>query len=202
MGAVLSRDELARIVALRQAAGERAAFTNGIFDLLHLGHVQYLRRALALGNFLVVGVNGDDSTRRLKGPRRPLVPEAERAELIAALACVDYVTIFRETRASNLLTALRPAVYVKGGDYAGSAQADDVLLTPEEVRRLVTDAAEDLQPELAGLAQRLPETSTVAAYGGALALLSYLPEHSTSALIERIVSRYAPATDAPRPAGD
>jgi D-beta-D-heptose 7-phosphate kinase/D-beta-D-heptose 1-phosphate adenosyltransferase len=202
MGCVLAREELVRIVAERQAAGQRAVFTNGIFDLLHLGHVRYLRRARALGDLMVVGLNSDDSTHRLKGPRRPLVPEADRAEVLAALACVDYVTIFGETRASDLLAALRPAIYVKGGDYAGAtpeAQAGDVLLAPEEVRRLVAGKTGEM-PGLAGLAQRLPETSAVAAYGGALALLSYLPAHSTSALIERIVSRYAPATDEPRQA--
>jgi D-beta-D-heptose 7-phosphate kinase/D-beta-D-heptose 1-phosphate adenosyltransferase len=198
MGAVLPRTELAEIVALRQAAGERAVLTNGIFDLLHLGHAQYLRRARFLGDFLVLGLNSDESTRRLKGPRRPLVPEGERAELVAALACVDYVTIFAETTADDLLIALKPAVYAKGGDYAGEGTgAGDVLVGPTELRSLLagklTGKLTGEGPQsamLAGLVERLPETATVAACGCALALLAYLPGHSTTALIERIVARY------------
>lgn len=205
--AVLPRDELVRIVAERQTAGERAVFTNGVFDLLHLGHVTYLRQARALGDFLIVGVNSDASTRRLKGPKRPLVPEYERASLLAALACVDYVTIFDEPTAEATVAALRPAVYVKGGDYASTGNAREghdvasVLLPPDELRRILEgDAA--ARPTLTGLPIRLPEARTVAAYGGTLALIRYVPEHSTTELIERIVERYAePETGAPRGAG-
>ena len=200
-GKVVMSEWLAPVVAARAAAGERAVFTNGVFDLLHLGHVRYLQRARALGDLLVVGLNSDASTRALKGPRRPLVAEAERAEVLAALACVDYVTIFHEPTAERLVQRLRPAVYAKGGDYASpdpTTRSGDVLLAPEELRALVAGGAPGA---LAGLAERLPEARVVATYGGSLALLSYLPEHSTTALIERIVSRYADV-QAPNFTGD
>lgn len=105
-------------LAPRRAAGERVVFTNGCFDLLHRGHVRYLAAAAELGDILVVGLNSDASVRQLKGPDRPLVPQEERAEVLAALACVDYVTIFDAPTATSLVQALRPDVYVKGGDYA------------------------------------------------------------------------------------
>lgn len=101
-----------------RAAGERVVFTNGVFDLLHRGHVEYLEEARALGDRLVVGVNADASVRRLKGPSRPIVPEGERAELIAALACVDLAVIFADDTPARLIEAVRPQVLVKGGDWA------------------------------------------------------------------------------------
>src|SRR5450631_578105 len=92
----MPRELLAEEVHARQYAGERCVFTNGCFDLLHLGHVRYLQEARALGDFLVLGLNSDESTRQLKGPSRPLVPEDDRAEILAALQCIDYVTVFPE----------------------------------------------------------------------------------------------------------
>ena len=211
MGIVIGQAELATTVERRQGAGERVVFTNGVFDLLHLGHTQYLQRARALGDALIVGVNSDASTRALKGPRRPLVSEADRAATLAALAAVDYVTIFDDPTAGPLVAALRPAVYVKGADYATSGeQAHDHLIAPATLRRIVGLVGDSGAPDApanapaqgepdptealawAGLAERLPEARTVAEYGGALALLAYLPGHSTTALIERIVQRYAP----------
>ncbi len=194
---IVPREPLAAIIAEEQAAGARCVFTNGVYDLLHVGHVQLLWRARALGDLLIVGLNSDASTRRLKGPTRPLVPQTERAETLAALAMVDFVTIFDEDTASETLLALRPAVYVKGGDYATtdpSARVRDYLVGPEDLRRLVAgQAPEDASlAALGGLVERLPEASVVASYGGSLALLAYLPGHSTTALIERIVSRYTP----------
>ena len=97
--------------------GRRLVFTNGCFDLLHVGHVRYLQAARARGDALAVGLNADGSVRALKGPGRPLNPAEERAEVLAALACVDFVTIFDEPRATRLLSQVRPHVYVKGGDY-------------------------------------------------------------------------------------
>jgi D-glycero-beta-D-manno-heptose 1-phosphate adenylyltransferase len=182
---------LAPIVAARQDAGERAVFTNGCFDLLHLGHVAYLRAARDLGDFLIVALNSDASTRRIKGPLRPLVAESERAEILAALSCVDYVTIFDDNTAERAVAALRPAVYVKGGDYAGGEHAQaGVTLVPDELRHLLAGDA-TAHPALAGLERRLPEARVVATYGGSVALLPYLPGYSTTELIERIVSRYA-----------
>jgi rfaE bifunctional protein nucleotidyltransferase chain/domain len=106
-----------QMITLR-AGGGRLVLTNGCFDLLHVGHVRYLQAARGLGDFLVVGLNSDASTRALKGPERPLVPEAERAEVLVALACVDAVVVFDEPTAETLVAALRPEIYVKGSDYA------------------------------------------------------------------------------------
>jgi D-beta-D-heptose 7-phosphate kinase/D-beta-D-heptose 1-phosphate adenosyltransferase len=106
-----------RSVRAAQAAGKRVAFTNGCFDLLHRGHTRYLEQARALGDLLVVGVNSDASVRALKGAGRPVVPEEERAEVLAGLACVDLVVIFRELDPARLIRAIRPAVLVKGGDW-------------------------------------------------------------------------------------
>ncbi len=105
---------------LRSQAG-RVVLTNGVFDLLHVGHLDYLEKARALGDALFVGVNGDDSARQLKGRGQPFVPALERARLLAALRCVDAAVIFEELTADNLLKALRPDVYVKGGDYSHKA---------------------------------------------------------------------------------
>lgn len=114
---IASRAELAATVRRLQRAGRKVVFTNGCFDLLHVGHVRYLQRARGLGDALVVGVNSDASVRRLKGPGRPLTPARERAEILAALACVDYVTIFGEATPLALIRALGPDVLVKGGDW-------------------------------------------------------------------------------------
>lgn len=123
---VLDAGELeARVAALREA-GRRVVLTNGAFDLLHVGHVRALEDARGRGDVLVVALNGDASVRRYKGPGRPLVPEAERAELMAALACVDLVTVFHEDTADRLLSRLRPDVYAKGRDYgAGSLPEEE-----------------------------------------------------------------------------
>jgi rfaE bifunctional protein nucleotidyltransferase chain/domain len=100
-----------------RAAGKKIVATNGCFDLLHVGHVRYLQAARAFGDVLAVGVNGDRSVRELKGSGRPLRSENDRAEILAALQCVDLVTVFPEVQATQFLAAVRPAVYVKGGDY-------------------------------------------------------------------------------------
>jgi rfaE bifunctional protein nucleotidyltransferase chain/domain len=97
--------------------GRKLVFTNGCFDLLHVGHVRYLQAARALGDALLVAINGDESVRALKGEGRPLNRAEDRAELLAALQCVDHVVIFPEVRATQLLAIVRPAIYVKGGDY-------------------------------------------------------------------------------------
>jgi D-glycero-beta-D-manno-heptose 1-phosphate adenylyltransferase len=158
---ILSHEELAIEVAHRQQIGECGVFTNGCFDLLHLGHVRYLEQARRLGDFLVMGLNSDESVHKLKGLGRPLVPEQERAEILAALTCIDYVTIFDEPTAGPLIDLLRPAIYVKGGDYAG-------------VQGGMPDTT------------RLPEAKHILAYGGIIRLIPYLPYHSTTELIEKI----------------
>ena len=159
---------LAELLALRagwRVQGLGVVLTNGVFDLAHAGHVGYLAQARALGDLLIVALNSDASTRAIKGPLRPIVPEADRAALLLALRSVDYVTIFEEPTAEAVVAALRPDVYVKGGDYAGLEQAPDLA--------------------------RLPEGRIVAAYGGQVVLLPYAEGRSTSALIARIVERYS-----------
>ncbi len=109
-----------QLAALRDefaAAGKKLVFTNGCFDLLHVGHVRYLQAARALGDALLVAVNGDASVRALKGPTRPINSEDDRAEVLAALACVDFVTLFHTERVTDLVRVIRPQVYAKGGDY-------------------------------------------------------------------------------------
>ncbi|GIX06849.1 MAG: glycerol-3-phosphate cytidylyltransferase [Candidatus Poribacteria bacterium] len=114
---ILSREQLAQVVQEAKRAGKVVVTTNGCFDILHVGHLRYLEEAKKLGDLLIVGVNSDASVRRLKGPTRPVIPDVERAELIAALKCVDYVTIFDEDTPCELLEVLKPDVHVKGGDY-------------------------------------------------------------------------------------
>ncbi len=164
MGRVASLPELAEWVAVQRRAGKQIVLTNGCFDLLHVGHVRALQAARALGDILVVGVNCDESVRRLKGPARPFVPEAERAELLAGLSAVDCVAIFPEPTAERLAAIVRPDVYVKGADY-GRAGAGD------------PDAVDEA---------RLPEAKVVRSYGGRVVLLPLTPERSTSGLVGRI----------------
>jgi rfaE bifunctional protein nucleotidyltransferase chain/domain len=116
-GKVLTLSQATRWATTARRRGHRLVATNGCFDLLHFGHVHYLQRARKLGDLLVVGLNADRSVRQLKGPTRPLVPEHERATLLAALRCVDAVVIFPQKRADNFIAAIKPHVYVKGGDY-------------------------------------------------------------------------------------
>ncbi len=136
-----------------RADGKRLVFTNGHFDLLHVGHLDYLEKARRLGDALYVGLNGDASSFRLKGSGRPIVPALERARLLAALEPVSAVIIFEDDTADHLIRALQPEIYVKGGDYAHKT---------------------------------LPERPAVEAYGGRVALIDYLPDHSTSNLIAQI----------------
>lgn len=163
--ALLSLDDL---VALREdwgVRGLRVVLTNGVFDLVHAGHVGYLARARALGDILVLALNSDASTRAIKGPLRPIVPQADRAAVLGALRCVDHVTVFEEPTAEAVVAAVRPDVYVKGGDYAaGTGEAPDLA--------------------------RLPEARIVARYGGQVALLPYAEGRSTSEIIRRIAERY------------
>jgi rfaE bifunctional protein nucleotidyltransferase chain/domain len=123
---IVQANELAEIAREMGARGQKLVFTNGCFDLLHSGHVRYLAAARALGDALAVAINGDDSVRALKGSGRPINREKDRAEVVAALESVDYVTIFPEARATNLMRLVRPQIYAKGGDYTPET------LNPEE----------------------------------------------------------------------
>ncbi len=118
MGATLDLEAARKLRVELHNAGKTLVFTNGHFDLLHIGHLDYLEKARALGDALFVGLNGDAASARLKGPGRPIVPALERARLLAALQPVDAVILFAEDRADSLLRALQPEIYVKGGDYA------------------------------------------------------------------------------------
>ncbi len=152
MGQVLTLDQ-----ALAWRAGQTGpvVFTNGHFDLLHVGHVRYLQAARAMGDALIIGLNSDASTAARK-PGRPIVGQEERAELLAALGCVDVVVIFDDLTAEALVAALRPDIYVKGGDWNRPG------------------------------GPRPPEAALVEAYGGRVVYLPYIPDRSTSEIIARI----------------
>jgi len=116
-----------------RAAGKKLVATNGCFDLLHVGHVRYLQAARALGDFLAVGLNGDRSVRELKGSGRPVTTESDRAELLAALQCVDLVTLFPQLRATQFIAAVRPGIYVKGGDYSSETLNEEERALLKEI---------------------------------------------------------------------
>ncbi|GAA3759831.1 hypothetical protein GCM10022225_51660 [Plantactinospora mayteni] len=153
---VLDRDALVELVERHRAEGRAVVFTNGCFDVLHRGHVRYLDQARDLGDLLVVAVNSDDSVRRLKGTDRPVNPVEDRVAVLAALSCVDHVVVFEEDSPTALIEAVRPDVYVKGGDYP---------------------------PDM------VPEAPLVRRLGGQVRTLGYVPDKSTSAVIDRIRSR-------------
>ncbi len=155
MGEVLTLEAGLAWREAQRSAGRSVVMTNGHFDLLHVGHVRYLAAARALGDALLIGLNSDASTAARK-PGRPIVGEAERAELLAALACVDAVVTFDALTAERLVAVLRPDIYVKGGDWNRPA------------------------------GPRPPEAAIVEAYGGRTAYLPYVPDRSTSAIIARI----------------
>ena len=162
---LLSRAEIVKLRKVWQTGGKRVVFTNGCFDLLHLGHIRYLEEARTLGDILVIGLNSDSSVRQLKGPLRPLVSQEERAEILGALRAVDYVVIFNELTAENLVAEIKPDIYVKGGDYSALQNTSSA-------------------------GKPLPEAEIVQSYGGQVALIPYLPGHSTSELINRIKFYY------------
>ncbi len=165
MSKILTLEEMqTRLADLRDStAGMRVVFTNGAFDLLHVGHLRYLQAARALGHMLIVGLNSDASVKTHKDPRRPIVPGAERAELLAALECVDYIVPFDEPTAEHLVATLKPDIYAKGGDYDASG------------------------------GKPLPEAAIVAEYGGEVRILPLVAGRSTTTLIERILALYCEA---------
>lgn len=165
MGEILTLEALQEKRKGLSAAGRQVVFTNGYFDLLHLGHTRYLQQAKALGDILIVAVNVDATARQSKDSQRPIIPQDERAEVVAALACVDYVVLFEGETAVSLVSLLRPDIYVKGGDYGAEGDAP------------------------------LPEAAAVEAYGGQVVILPYQAGHSTTDIIETIVRRYAPSTN-------
>ena len=157
---LVDSNQLGLLAESSRQRGEKLVLTNGCFDLLHLGHVRYLGAARSLGDALVVAINGDDSVRALKGEGRPLNRERERAEVVAALECVDHVVIFSEVRVTRLLEQVRPAIYVKGGDYTADT------LDPEERAALEKTGAQirilPFEPgySTSGLIERLKKLSS------------------------------------------
>ena len=121
--------EITTLVAQQQETGKTVVFANGCFDLLHVGHIRYLEAARALGDLLVLGLNGDKSVRQLKGPGRPLMNQDERAEILAALECVDYLVVFDDPTAKEILETLKPNIHAKGTDYTRESvpERDTVL---------------------------------------------------------------------------
>ena len=130
---IVELEELSNRCEKLRSAGKKIVATNGCFDLLHVGHVRYLQAARALGDVLVVGLNGDRTVHELKGAGRPITTQYDRAEILAAMACVDLVTIFPDIRATKFLAAVRPAVYVKGGDYTPRTLDEEELSILKEI---------------------------------------------------------------------
>jgi D-beta-D-heptose 7-phosphate kinase / D-beta-D-heptose 1-phosphate adenosyltransferase len=146
----LSWDEIASLAKTWHEAGEKIVFTNGCFDILHVGHISYLEQAARLGKHLIIGLNGDASVQRLKGPTRPLVPELDRARILAALACVDAVVIFTQDTPAELIKLIHPDILVKGGDYkpeqiAGREYAGKVEIIPFEKGYSTTGLVEKIK---------------------------------------------------------
>ena len=134
---IVQLEELSNRCEKLRSAGKKIVATNGCFDLLHVGHVRYLQAARALGDLLVVGLNGDRSVHELKGAGRPIATENDRAEILAALECVDLVTIFPQIRATKFLAAVRPAVYVKGGDYTARTLDEEELAILKKIEAAI-----------------------------------------------------------------
>lgn len=150
---IKSRQDLANILDEAGKTEKKIVFTNGCFDILHIGHIRYLEEAALRGDLLIVGINSDAGVARLKGEGRPVNSAIERAELVAALHCVDYATIFEEETPNELLSYLKPDIHVKGGDYK----------------------KEDL-----------PEAAVVNKYGGEVVVVSFIPDRSTSSILNRV----------------
>jgi D-glycero-beta-D-manno-heptose 1-phosphate adenylyltransferase len=141
-----------------RAAGKKLVATNGCFDLLHVGHVRYLQAARALGDFLAVGLNSDHSVRELKGSGRPIMTESDRAEVLAALECVDLVTIFPQVRATEFIAAVRPAVYVKGGDYTSETLDEEERAILKEIDAEIRLIPFEVGFSTSGLLKKLRQT--------------------------------------------
>ena len=152
---IVKLEELSDRCEKLRSAGKKIVATNGCFDLLHVGHVRYLQAARALGDLLVVGLNGDDSIHELKGAGRPITTQSDRAEILAALKCVDLVTIFPEIRATKFLAAVRPAVYVKGGDYTPRTLDEEELTILNEVEAAIRLIPFETGYSTSGLIERI-----------------------------------------------
>ena len=156
-GKLWSRENAGNEAETIRKSGRRLVFANGAFDLLHAGHVRYLQAARREGDYLVVGVNSDESVRALKGSSRPVVPERERAEIVAALGCVDAVVIFPETSPADLIREIRPDVHAKGTDYTRESvpERSTVESLGGEVR-IVGDPKDHATTDLISRVRKLP----------------------------------------------
>jgi rfaE bifunctional protein nucleotidyltransferase chain/domain len=128
MGKIIEREKIADLVAKLRAEGKKIVFTNGCFDILHLGHIRYLREAKSRGDILIVGLNSDESVRKIKGENRPIMGEEERAEILASLEMVDFVVIFEETVPDELIRLIKPDIHIKGGDYKSPEELPEAEL--------------------------------------------------------------------------
>ncbi len=152
---IVELEELSHRCEKLRSAGKKIVATNGCFDLLHVGHVRYLQAARALGDVLVVGLNGDRSVHELKGAGRPITTQSDRAEILAGLACVDLVTAFPEIRATKFLAAVRPAVYVKGGDYTPRTLDEEELTILKEIEAAIRLIPFETGYSTSGLIERI-----------------------------------------------
>jgi D-glycero-beta-D-manno-heptose 1-phosphate adenylyltransferase len=159
MGQVVTLEELEGLIAAARRNGARISFANGHFDLLHVGHLRYLRDARRQGDLLVVGLNGDSSVEHLKGPGRPVIPQEERAELLAALEPVDFVVVFEGDSPAPLLQTLRPDVHCKGPDYGSPEQVPEyaVVRAYGGETRLVGDPKDHNTTDVIAAVRKLPE---------------------------------------------
>ena len=153
---ILTKASLQKKIAVLKRQGKTIAFTNGCFDILHMGHVAYLEKAKHNNRILIVGLNSDVSVKKIKGPKRPIVPQKGRAYVLAALACVDFVTIFNEDTPYQLIKALKPHILVKGADWKGK--------------------------EVSG-------ADVVKAAGGKVELIKFIPNSSSTNIIQTIIKR-------------
>ncbi|HLB00694.1 MAG TPA: D-glycero-beta-D-manno-heptose 1-phosphate adenylyltransferase [Bacteroidota bacterium] len=158
MGTILRRGELAAVRSRFRDGKKTVVFTNGVFDILHRGHVEYLAKARSLGDVLIVGMNTDASVKRIKGPRRPIVPEQDRAFILSHIDCVDFVCLFTEDTPESLISELVPDVLVKGDDWK-----PDAIIGRDIVEKA----------------------------GGRVVTIEFVPDRSTTGIIERILDQCA-----------
>jgi D-glycero-beta-D-manno-heptose 1-phosphate adenylyltransferase len=157
---IVDLEELRNRCQKLRSAKTKIVATNGCFDLLHVGHIRYLHAARALGDLLIVGLNGDHSVRKLKGAGRPITTQNDRAEILACLECVDLVTIFPEIRATKFLAAVRPAVYVKGGDYTSETLDEEERAMLKEVEATIRLIPFEAGYSTSGLIEQICKSSS------------------------------------------
>jgi rfaE bifunctional protein nucleotidyltransferase chain/domain len=157
---IIDSNQLAQIAESCAQRGHKLVLTNGCFDLLHLGHIRYLEAARSLGDALAVAINGDDSVRALKGNGRPLNHARDRAEVVAALECVDHVVVFPEIRVTRLLEQVRPAIYVKGGDYTAETLDPEERAALEKIGAVVRILPFEPGYSTSGLIERMKKISS------------------------------------------